>query len=215
MSVAIIDYGMGNLASVEKAIRFLGHRAEITSDPKRIARAGKVILPGVGAFGAAMKELKARRLIEPVLEAIVEEKPFLGLCLGLQLLFESSEESPGTRGLGILPGRVKRFPRKKGLKVPHMGWNQIEIESGKRKAAGGNPLLGGIPDGAFMYFVHSFYAEPGDRSLVAARTGYGLSFPSVVWDGGRTWATQFHPEKSQKWGLRVLKNFLSIQENRC
>lgn len=213
--ITIIDYGMGNLASVEKAIRFLGYRATVTSDPKQIARAGKIILPGVGAFGAAMGELERRRLIEPVLQAIVEEKPFLGLCLGLQLLFESSEESPGVRGLGVLPGKVKRFPRKKGLKVPHMGWNQIEIESSKQKAVGRNPLLGGIPDGCFMYFVHSFYAEPGDRSLVAARTGYGRKFPSVVWDGGRTWATQFHPEKSQKWGLRILKNFLSIQETRC
>jgi glutamine amidotransferase len=215
VSVAIIDYGMGNLASVEKAIRFLGHRAVITSDPRRIARAGKIILPGVGAFGAAMGELKRRRLIEPLLVSVTAGRPFLGLCLGLQLLFESSEESPGVRGLSVLPGKVKRFPRKKNLKVPHMGWNRIEIEGSKQKAVGRNPLLEGIPDGAFMYFVHSFYAEPGDRALVAARTGYGRLFPSVVWDGGRIWATQFHPEKSQKWGLRILKNFLSIQETQC
>ena len=208
MSVAIVDYGMGNLSSVAKACAFLGTPAVVTSDPKRIARAGKIILPGVGAFGAAMGELKKRRLIEPVLVSVVREKPLLGLCLGLQLLFESSEESPGVRGLGILPGKVKRFPRKKGLKVPHMGWNRLEIS---RR----NPLLAGLPDGAFMYFVHSFYAEPGDRSLVAARTGYGRSFPSVVWDGGHIWATQFHPEKSQKWGLRILRNFLSIQESKC
>ncbi len=200
--IAVVDYGMGNLSSVAKACAFLGSRAVVTSDPKQIARAGRIILPGVGAFGAAMGELKKRRLIEPVLEAIVEEKPFLGLCLGLQLLFESSEESPGVRGLGVLPGKVKRFPREKGLKVPHMGWNRIEI-------AQRNPLLADIPDGAFMYFVHSFYAEPADRTLVAARTGYGRSFPSVVWDGGWTWATQFHPEKSQKWGLRILRNFLT------
>ncbi|MDO8730110.1 MAG: imidazole glycerol phosphate synthase subunit HisH [Candidatus Omnitrophota bacterium] len=206
--VAIIDYGMGNLASVEKACAFLGVRAQVTSDPKQIGRAAKVILPGVGAFGAAMGELKKRRLIAPILDAITEERPFFGLCLGLQLLFESSDEAPGVRGLCILPGKVKRFPRKKGLKVPHMGWNQLEI-------ARRNPLLAGIPDGAFMYFVHSFYAVPGDRYLVAARTGYGRMFPSVVWDGGRIWATQFHPEKSQKWGLRILKNFLSIQETRC
>lgn len=192
---------MGNLASVEKACAFLGVRAQVTSDPKRIGRADKVILPGVGAFGAAMGELKKRRLIAPILDAITEERPFFGLCLGLQLLFESSDEAPGVRGLSILPGKVKRFPREKGLKVPHMGWNQLEI-------ARRNPLLAGIPDGAFMYFVHSFYAVPGDRSLVAARTGYGRMFPSVVWDGGRIWATQFHPEKSQKWGLRILSNFL-------
>ncbi len=214
--IAIIDYGMGNLASVAKACAFLGTPARVTSDPKEIARAGKVILPGVGAFGAAMGELKRRRLIEPLLVSVVEGKPFLGLCLGLQLLFESSEESPGVRGLGILPGKVKRFPRKKGLKVPHMGWNQIKaVKSEELRVKNKNPLLRGIPDGAFMYFVHSFYAEPGDRSLVAARTGYGRMFPSVVWDGGRIWATQFHPEKSQKWGLRILKNFLSIQETRC
>ena len=198
-----------------KACAFLGVRAQVTSDPKRIGRAAKVILPGVGAFGAAMGELRKRHLIAPILDAIAEERPFLGLCLGLQLLFESSDEAPGVRGLCILPGKVKRFPWEKGLKVPHMGWNQIEIEGSKQKAVGRNPLLEGIPDGAFMYFVHSFYAEPGDRSLVAARTGYGRMFPSVVWDGGRIWATQFHPEKSQKWGLRILKNFLSIQETRC
>ena len=207
--IAIIDYGMGNLASVAKACAFLGHRAVITSDPKQIASAGKLILPGVGAFGAAMAELKNRRLVAPILDAIVEERPLLGLCLGLQLMFESSEESPGVRGLGILPGKVKRFPQGKGLKVPHMGWNRIETADGK------DPLLRGVPDGAFMYFVHSFYAVPDDRSLVAARTGYGSYFPSVVWDGWRTWATQFHPEKSQKWGLKILENFLSIQERRC
>ena len=207
--IAVVDYGMGNLASVAKACAFLGHRAVITSDPKRIARAGKLILPGVGAFGAAMGELKKRRLIVPILDAIVEERPLLGLCLGLQLMFESSEESPGVQGLGILPGGVKRFPQGDELKVPHMGWNQIETVNGR------DPLLRGVPDGAFMYFVHSFYAVPGDRSLVAARTRYGRTFPSVVWDGWRTWATQFHPEKSQKWGLRILKNFLSIQERRC
>jgi glutamine amidotransferase len=216
--VAIIDYGMGNLSSVAKACAFLGVRAQVTSDPKRIGRAAKVILPGVGAFGAAMGELKKRRLIAPILDAIAEERPFLGLCLGLQLLFESSDEAPGVRGLCILPGKVKRFPWKKGLKVPHMGWNQIERVKGEGSRVKGTPytlhpppvcdLLIGIPDGAFMYFVHSFYAVPGDRSLVTARTGYGRPFPSVVWDGGRIWATQFHPEKSQKWGLKILDNFL-------
>jgi len=208
VSVAVIDYGMGNLASVRKAVRFLGHRAEVTSDPKKVARADALILPGVGAFGPAMRELRRRRLVAPILDSVASCRPFLGLCLGLQLLFESSEESPGVRGLGILPGRIRRFPRGRNLKVPHMGWNQLEIIRRNR-------LLADVPDGAFMYFVHSFYAEPGDRSLVAARTGYGRAFPSVVWDGGRIWATQFHPEKSQKWGLRILKNFLSIQETTC
>lgn len=199
--IAIVDYGMGNLASVRKALKFLGQEAKITSDPGDIARARGVILPGVGAFGEAMAELRKRGLVTPLRESIAAGKPFLGLCLGLQLLFESSEESAGVRGLGILPGKVRKLPRKKGFKVPHMGWNRIEPE-------GNNPLLRGVPDGAFMYFVHSFYADPEDGSVVAARTDYGRRFPSVVWDGGRVWATQFHPEKSQKWGLKILNNFL-------
>lgn len=199
--IAIVDYGMGNLASVEKAIRFLGGRARITSDPAQVAKARAVILPGVGAFGEAMREMKKRRLAAPVITSVREGKPFLGLCLGLQLLFESSEEARGVRGLALLPGRVRRLPRKPGLKVPHMGWNQIRL-------GGPNPLLRGVPDGAFMYFVHSFYADPRDPAVVSAKTVYGCPFPAVVWDGGRLWATQFHPEKSQRWGMRILKNFL-------
>lgn len=199
--IAIVDYGMGNLASVEKAIRFLGGRARITSDPKQVAKADAVILPGVGAFGEAMRELKKRRLVAPIAGFVREGKPFLGLCLGLQLLFESSEEARGVKGLALLPGRVRRLPRRKGLKVPHMGWNQLRVK-------GRNPLLRGVPDGAFVYFVHSFYADPKNPAVVSARTEYGCSFPAVVWDGARLWATQFHPEKSQQWGMRILKNFL-------
>lgn len=199
--IAIVDYGMGNLASVEKAVRFLGGRARVTSDPQQVVKADAVILPGVGAFGPAMQELKKRRLVDPLLGAVEAGKPFLGLCLGLQLLFDSSEESRGVRGLGILPGRVRRLPRRRGLKVPHMGWNQLRVQ-------GRNPLLRGVPDGAFMYFVHSFYADPKDPAVVSAQTVYGCPFPAVVWDGGRIWATQFHPEKSQKWGLKILGNFL-------
>ena len=207
--IAIVDYGMGNLASVAKACEFLGAKVRVTSDPHRVEKAGALILPGVGAFGEAMAELRRRRLLTPLVEGIGAGKPFLGLCLGLQLLFESSEESPGIKGLGILPGRVRRLRRVKGLKVPHMGWNQIEI---LRR----NPLLRDVPDGAFLYFVHSYYADPADRGVAAARTTYGRSFPSILWDGDRVWATQFHPEKSQRWGLRILRNFLSItQENRC
>ena len=208
MSIAIVDYGMGNLASVAKALKFLGRTAKVTSNPADLARAKALILPGVGAFGEAMRELRRRGLVTPIRESIVAGKPFLGLCLGLQLLFESSEESPGVRGLGLLPGRVRRFPRKKGLKVPHMGWNSLEIDRP-------NPLLRGVPDGSFVYFVHSYFAAPEEKSWVAAHTRYGGSFPSVIWDGGRVWATQFHPEKSQRWGLKILKNFLSVQENRC
>ena len=204
--ISIIDYGMGNLASVGKALEFLGARARVTSDPKVVARSKAVIFPGVGAFGEAMVQLKARRLKEPIIDSIQEGKPFLGLCLGLQLLFESSEESPGVRGLGILPGRVRKLPRPKGLKIPHMGWNQIESDSRVR----GNDILRGVPEGVFMYFVHSFYAEPKEKKVIVSTTRYGRSFPSIVWNGERLWATQFHPEKSQKWGLKILKNFLEV-----
>ncbi len=206
--IAIIDYGMGNLASVEKAFRFLGGRVRVTSDPKLVARAQALVFPGVGAFGEAMSQLKKRRLVEPILGSIRERKPFLGLCLGLQLLFDSSEESPNVRGLGVLPGRVRKLAAARGLKVPHMGWNQIETVRAK------SVLLNGIPDGVFMYFVHSFYVDPEQKETVVAATDYGRRFPSVVSDGCRLWATQFHPEKSQKWGLKILKNFLT-EVNSC
>ena len=202
--IAIIDYGMGNLASVAKALGFLGAKACITSDPRAVSRSKALIFPGVGAFGEAMRELKVRRLKEAVLASIQEEKPFLGLCLGLQLLFESSEESPGARGLGVFPGRVRRLPRSKGLKIPHIGWNQIEISNCRQS------LLTGVPEGAFMYFVHSFYAEPKERRMIVSTTQYGCRFPSMVWNGRRLWATQFHPEKSQRWGLKILENFLKV-----
>ena len=222
--IAVVDYGMGNLSSVRKACEFLGARVRVTSDPKQVAKAGAVILPGVGAFGEAMAELRRRQLLEPVKDAIRSGKPFLGLCLGLQLLFDSSEESPGVKGLGILPGRVRRFPRFKSLKVPHMGWNQIhrfpssprKRGSDSRSSIAGeekfreNALLRDIPDGAFAYFVHSYYAEPDLQDCVAAKTHYGRWFPSIVWNSANVWATQFHPEKSQKWGLKILKNFLTV-----
>ncbi len=201
--IAIVDYGMGNLASVAKACARLGFKAQVTSSPAAIRRASAVILPGVGAFGAAMRELKRRGLVNPLRESIDRDRPFLGLCLGLHLLFESSAESPGVKGLAVLPGRVQRFSARKNLKIPHMGWNQIC----KR---GDNPLLAGIPEGTFMYFVHSFYAVARDPKVVAAKTQHGIAFPSVVWNGQRAWATQFHPEKSQRWGLKLLKNFLEM-----
>jgi len=226
--IAIVDYGMGNLASVAKACQFLGAEVKVTDSPHTIRRAGGLILPGVGAFGAAMRELKKRRLIDPLWKAAGSEgKPFLGLCLGLQLLFESSEESPGVKGLGIFPGRVRKLRPGRDLKIPHMGWNQIcknredqyrvyEVKEGGigvRESAG-DPLLRGVPDGAFMYFVHSYYVDPWEQregnviGNVSAWTQYGRRFPSVYWNHRRIWATQFHPEKSQKWGLRILKNFL-------
>ncbi len=206
--IAVVDYGMGNLSSVAKALRYLGGRPKVTAKPSDIARARAVVFPGVGAFGEAMEELRRRKLIEPLLEALQSGKPFLGLCLGLQLLFEASDESPGVRGLGVLTGRVRRLPPQRGLKVPHMGWNQIEaVKSEELRVKSG--LLRGIPEGAFMYFVHSYYADPEEKEVVIAKTKYGLSFPSVVGNGLRLWATQFHPEKSQRWGLKILSNFLS------
>ncbi len=203
--IAIVDYGMGNLASVSKAFAFVGGRARVTSDPAAVAKAKAVVFPGVGAFGEAMAELKKRRLADPIVGSIRDGTPFLGLCLGLQLLFSSSEESPGVKGLGVLPGRVRKFPARAGLKVPHMGWNQLEKANGSR-------LLAGVPEGVFMYFVHSFFAAPESPEMVVATTTYGSRFPSVISNGGRLWATQFHPEKSQKWGLRILKNFLNEVE---
>ena len=201
MSIAIIDYGMGNLGSVAKAFGFFGVRTKITSDPKVIAEAKALVFPGVGAFGEAMAELKKRKLVDPILSSIREEKPFLGLCLGLQLLFSSSEESPGVKGLGIVPGQVRKFRVKKKLKVPHMGWNQLEV-------VGKPSLLQNVPDGAFMYFVHSFYAQLEEKKMVSAVTDYGIRFPSILSNGRRLWATQFHPEKSQKWGLKIVENFI-------
>lgn len=193
---------MGNLASVAKALRFLGARPQVTSRPGDIARSQAVVFPGVGAFGEAMGELRRRGLVAPLLEAIGSGKPFLGLCLGLQLLFEASDESPGVKGLAVFRGRVRRLPSRPGLKIPHMGWNRLE-KSGIR-----NPLLRDIPEGAFVYFVHSYYADPQEKKVVIAKTRHGLPFPSAVGDGGKLWATQFHPEKSQVWGLKLLKNFL-------
>lgn len=207
--IAIIDYGMGNLTSVSKALESLGARAKVTSDPAQIQRARGIVFPGVGAFGEAMQELKRRRLVEPISETILMDRPFLGLCLGLQLLFSSSEEAPGVGGLGILPGRVRRLPQRKGLKVPHMGWNQIEKVKNEKLPAK-DPLLKEIPDGAFMYFVHSFYADPKRNDSVAAVTSYACRFASILWNGRNLWATQFHPEKSQRWGLKILDNFLKV-----
>ena len=201
--IAIIDYGMGNLASVAKAFEFLGARTRVTSDSQVVKKAQALVFPGVGAFGEAMAELKARRLVDPIVGSIRDGKPFLGLCLGLQLLFASSEESPGVKGLNILPGEVRRLPKGQGLKIPHMGWNQIVVSAKNR-------ILQEVPDGAFMYFVHSFYAQPEEGKMIVATTEYGRRFPSVVSNGERLWATQFHPEKSQKWGLKILKNFYSM-----
>jgi len=202
--IAIIDYGMGNLRSVQKAFEKVGFEALVTSDPKVVLEAERVVLPGVGAFRDCMRNLEEGGFIEPILRVISEGRPFLGICLGLQLLFTESEEFGLHRGLDIIPGRVVRFPdgMKEGdeeLKVPHMGWNQLSL---KRCP----PALAGIPDGSHFYFVHSYYVEPDDPAVVATTTDYGGDFCSSVWRDN-IFATQFHPEKSQEKGLAILKNF--------
>ncbi len=198
--IAIVDYGRGNLRSVQKAFEYLGYRALVTSDPDAILKAEKLVLPGVGAFGDCMDNLKDRGLDVAVREFVASGKPFLGICLGLQLLFTYSEEFGPVEGLNLVRGRVVRFPA--GLKVPHMGWNQIEIE---RRC----PLLEGIGSGEYFYFVHSYYVVPEDDSVVVARTEYGVPFVSMI-NMDNIYATQFHPEKSQKAGLRLLDNFARL-----
>ena len=200
-SVVIVDYGMGNLRSVSKAFEEVGAKVKVSDDPKIISCADKLIVPGVGAFKDAMRELRARRLIGPIKKFVKSGKPFLGLCLGLQLLFSESEEGGKSKGLDFIKGRVLRFP-KGGLKIPHMGWNQLRLD-------GKCQLLKGIPDGSYMYFVHSYYAEPDNDNCVAAWTDYGIEFPSVIWSKN-IYATQFHPEKSQKLGLSILRNYVKL-----
>ncbi len=205
--IAIVDYQMGNLRSVQKAFESKGFEAVVTDDVGAMMDARGLVLPGVGAFGDCHRELKSRGLIDPLLEWIDSGRPFLGICLGLQLLLSGSDESETTPGFGIIPGRVRRFAAGE-LKVPHMGWNQVQYT---REAEGGEPsrvcpIFEGIPDGTYFYFVHSYYVDPEDRSVVAGTTDYGLSFASVVWKGN-LFATQFHPEKSQQAGLKVIENF--------
>jgi glutamine amidotransferase len=200
--IAIIDYGMGNLRSVQKALERVGHAATITSDPAALADADKVVLPGVGAFRDAIAALRERRLVEPIRAAIDAGKPFLGICLGLQLLFNASSEDGEYEGLNVVPGKVVRFTVPKEFKVPHMGWNQIAL---RHRA----PIFAGIDDGAYFYFVHSYYVVPQDRSLIATETSYAAPFCSGIWRDN-LFAVQFHPEKSQDAGLRLLKNFAEL-----
>ena len=198
--IALIDYGMGNLGSVHKALLRVGCDAQITDDPDQIARANAVVLPGVGAFDDCVKNLVDRGLDVAVKDAVNAGKPFLGICLGLQMLFETSEEGGKYPGLGILPGKVVRFTH--SLKIPQIGWNQVEIT---RRA----PHLEGVPEGAWAYFVHSYYVVPEDDSVVATTTNYGYGFVSAVWRDN-LFATQFHPEKSQAVGLLILENFARL-----
>jgi len=206
--IAVIDYGMGNLRSVEKALEVVGAKAKVTSRPSDLKKCKKIVFPGVGAFGDSMKELKKLGLVEPIKESIASGKPFLGLCLGLQLLFEKSEEAPGVKGLCVLKGESKKFRFKdKSLKVPHMGWNGIKAASPKLEAAG---ILKGVPSGSYMYFVHSYYVRPEDKSVILTTTGYGTDFVSGICLDN-IYGFQFHPEKSQGLGLKILENFVKLK----
>jgi len=197
--IVVVDYGMGNLHSVGKALEASGGKVHVSSDPAEVARADKLVLPGVGAFADARAELDRRQLTTPILEHIRSGRKFLGICLGLQLLFDRSHEDGLHEGLGVVRGEVVRF-RAGGLKVPHIGWNTIEETADA-------PLFTGVPDGSYVYFVHSYYVVPEDESVVAARTEYGERFTSAI-AASNIWATQFHPEKSQQVGLRILDNFV-------
>jgi glutamine amidotransferase len=204
--IAIVDYGVGNLRSVQKALERVGAAAVVSSEPAVLLEVRGLVLPGVGAFGDGMAHLAARGLVDPIRRHVAAGKPLLGICLGMQLLFDESEEMGRHHGLGFLPGRVVRFPEG-ALKVPHVGWNRIHGRADLSSAPG--RLLAGIPEGAHAYFVHSYYALPGDPGDLLAATEYGLQFASVV-GRGRTWGAQFHPEKSQEVGLRLLANFAAL-----
>lgn len=200
--IVVVDYGMGNLRSVQKGFERIGAEAVVSRDVKDIENAGKLVLPGVGAFPECMNNLGRFGLIDPILEFIRSGRPFLGICLGLQLLFETSEEFGIHKGLGIIPGTVKAFSRSMGLKIPHMGWNEVYFEKNV-------PIFEGISEGTYLYFVHSYYVEPNEAASVAAKTEYGITFTSAIWLNN-VFAVQFHPEKSQENGLKILKNFASL-----
>ena len=200
--IAVIDYDAGNLKSVEKALAYLGETPVITRDREELLAADKVILPGVGAFGDAMDRLHQYGLVDVIKEVVKKGTPFLGICLGLQLMFESSEESPGVEGLGLLPGKILKIPETPGMKVPHMGWNSLKIDPNSR-------LFKGIPDGNYVYFVHSYYLKAGSEDIVAATTEYGTHIHAAV-EKGNLYACQFHPEKSSQTGLKILENFISL-----
>ena len=201
--IAIIDYGAGNLQSVEKALRHLGCQCQITADPGELAAAQAAVLPGVGAFGDAMGQLRARGLEEPIRQFVSSGKPFLGICLGLQILFEESEESPGVKGLGLLRGKVLRLPKESGLKIPHIGWNSLSV--GK---PGG--LFAGVEGEPYVYFVHSYYLR-AEEDVVTATAEYGTTIHAAV-QKGNLLACQFHPEKSGQVGLKLLENFKAMAE---
>jgi glutamine amidotransferase len=198
--VGVLDYGAGNLFGITRGLERAGATVEVVKTREGIEECDALVVPGVGRFGPAMREMRARNLERAILDA-VSEKPFLGICLGMQILFEKSSESVGVRGLGVLEGECKKFRENKNLRVPQIGWNEVVKEKIKC------PLLGDLPRGFFAYFVNSYFAEPGNEGVVAASTDYGIAFPSVVWDGKLVFGTQFHPEKSGEVGEGILGNF--------
>jgi glutamine amidotransferase len=198
--IAIINYGAGNIRSVSKALEKSGAQVRVTEDPKIIEQVDKIVLPGVGAFGKAVEAIQSRHLVEPLILAVEKNKPFLGICLGMHMLFQSSEENPETRGFSILKGSVVRFPTED--KVPHLGWNQVHQKND-------SPLWKDIPDQSFYYFAHSYFVQPENSEVIAGETEYGISFTSSIWKEN-LFGVQFHPEKSQKWGLKILENFVQL-----
>lgn len=201
--LAIINYGAGNLRSVQKACEYVGEKAVITDNREEILNADRVILPGVGSFGNCIESIRKANLFDCIRQVTESGTPFLGICLGLQLLFEASDESPDAKGLGILKGRCVKIPQSDGVKIPHIGWNSITFPNP-------SPLFTGIEDGSFVYFVHSYYMQPNDKSVITAVCDYSASLP-VALSRGNIHATQFHPEKSGDVGLKILKNFIDLR----
>jgi glutamine amidotransferase len=204
VKIALIDYGAGNLHSVDNCLRSLELDPILVSGPDQLDGATHLILPGVGSFGDCMEQLRSRGLLEPIREWVAVGKPYLGICLGYQILFDSSEESPGVEGLGIMAGKVRRFQQQPGLKIPHMGWNVA------KPLHPGQGMWRGLGEEPYFYFVHSFFPEPSDDSVVAARTDYGADYFASAVELGSVVACQFHPEKSQAAGLRLIQNFLDL-----
>ena len=205
--IGIIDYDAGNIKSVEKAFQYLGEPVTVSREPEELLAADKVVLPGVGSFGDAMENLHRFGLVEVIRQIAEKGTPFLGICLGLQLLFEKSEESPGVEGLGLMKGEILRFPEEPGIKIPHMGWNSLQYPQKSR-------LFQGIPEETYVYFVHSYYLSASDADVVAATASYGSTVFHAAVEQENLFACQFHPEKSSSAGLRILKNFASLDRRR-